>query len=80
MASHQRLYVSKDNAITYKKATIKDDVVFLDEDGEYTWDGGFINKEEDDDESDYYPRDHYSSGEAMYDALGGEIEAIWNID
>ena len=73
-------YSSKDNTITYKKATIKDGVVFLDEDGEYIWDGGFVNKGADDNESDYYSKDHYSHGEAMYDALGSEMDAIWNID
>lgn len=41
-------------------------------------------KEEDSEEEkeNYNPwsRENYSYEEAMYDALGGEMEAIWNID
>ena len=41
-------------------------------------------KEEDSEEEkeEYNPwsRENYSYEEAMYDALGGEMEAIWNID
>jgi len=43
----------------------------------------FPGEEEEDDEEDYYDpwsRENYSYAEAMYDALGGEIEAIWNLD
>jgi len=39
--------------------------------------------EEEDEEEDYYnpwSRENYSHAEAMYDALGGEMEAIWNLD
>lgn len=38
--------------------------------------------EEDDIDNDYNPWDHrcYSHEEALYDALGGEPDAIWNID
>ena len=41
-------------------------------------------KEEEEDsnerEDDYNVWEHYSYEEAMYDALGGEMDAIWNID
>ena len=41
------------------------------------------NLQEDDEElpeDDYNEWDHYTYEEAMYDALGGEMEAIWNLD
>lgn len=39
-------------------------------------------EEEEEEEEDYYynPWENYSYEEALYDALGGEMEAIWNID
>lgn len=38
--------------------------------------------EEEEEKDDYNPwsRENYSYEEALYDALGGEMEAIWNID
>lgn len=35
---------------------------------------------EDDEMDDYNPWSNYSYEESMYDALGGEMDAIWNID
>lgn len=41
-------------------------------------------EEEEDDDNDldtgYDYWQNYSSEEALYDALGGEMEAVWNID
>ena len=53
----------------------------------FPFDSGLPNLQEDEydeepDVDDYNPwsRENYSYEEAMYDALGGEMEAIWNID
>ena len=35
---------------------------------------------QEEEEDDYNVWDDYSYEEAMYDALGGEMEAIWNLD
>jgi hypothetical protein len=37
-------------------------------------------EEDEEPEDDYNEWDHYTHEEAMYDALGGEMEAIWNLD
>lgn len=40
----------------------------------------YEEEEEEKDDYDPWSRENYSYEEAMYDALGGEMEAIWNID
>lgn len=65
------------NSIFTEKAKVKNNVVQLDDRGDYVWDGDFKYTKE------YYnpwSRENYSHEEAMYDALGGEMEAIWNLD
>lgn len=69
-------YNEKDDLITLTKAKMKDEVVLLDNEENYVWDCGFkFMKEE-------RPNEwaHYSYKEALYDALGGEMDAIWNLD
>ena len=67
----------ENNIIETEIANFKDGEVLLDDEGDYVWNGNFIYKKE-----DYNPwsRENYSDDEAMYDALGGEMEAIWNLD
>lgn len=36
--------------------------------------------EEVEEDDDYNEWEHYSHKDALYDALGGEMDAVWNID
>lgn len=70
-------YSKESNCIVTEKATVKDDMVLLSDWGGYVWDGKFKYTKEDYDE---WSPENYSHDDAMYDALGGEMDAIWNID
>ena len=69
-------YFSKEtNSIEIEKAIVDDNGVRLDDD--YVWDGEFKYTK---DYYDEWSRKNYSDKDAMYDALGGEMDAIWNLD
>lgn len=68
-------YSSNEDTITHEMATVVDGVVCLDNDGDYIWNGDFkYTSRIRDDYSDY------SYEDSIYDALGGEMSAIWNLD
>lgn len=70
-------YSKESNYIVTEKATVKDEKVILSDWSGYVWDGEFKYTKEDYDE---WSPENYSHDDAMYDALGGEMDAIWNID
>ena len=51
-------------------------MVLLDDEGDYIWDGQFRYTKEDRGTG----WENYSREDSIYDALGGEMDAIWNID
>ena len=48
--------------------------------GEVKYDYDYDEEDKNEREDDYNPWDNYSCEESLYDALGGEMGAIWNID
>ena len=75
-------YSKETNSIVTKKAKVKNDVVLLDKIGDYVWDGDFRYTKEPYSNEDDTPSswENYTIEDSLYDALGGEMEAIWNID
>ena len=79
-------YSEKYETVIRKGARVYDDEVDIYDDWRihYTWNDGFSDYEEEDDDdsgvivpSDW---DDYSYEDSLYDALGGEMDAQWNID
>ena len=70
-------YDEEKGIINISKAVFKEGEVLLDKEGDYVWDGQFRYKKE-----DYNPwsRENYSYEDSLDDALGGEWEALVNIE
>ena len=79
-------YIKKYGYIETKPAIVDGDVVYIVNkwNERYSWNDGFSDYEfdEDDDLSNInVPNwDDYSYRDSLYDALGGEMDAAWNID
>lgn len=78
-------YSEKHDEITRKLATVDGDIVYVidDERIHYTWNEEFSDFiYEDNEEDDNIPShwDDYSYEDSLYDALGGQMDAVWNID
>ena len=76
-------YSKETNSIIKEKAKVKDNAVQLDDEGDYVWDGKFryTNCNEDEFHSPWVDyTDKYTIEDSLYDALGGEMDAVWNID
>ena len=71
-------YSKESNSIILENATVKDDEVIISDNGDYVWDGEFKSKYKE--MPNEWSPEYYSHEDAMYDALGGEMDAIWNID
>ena len=71
-------YSKESNSIILENATVKDDEVIISDNGDYVWDGEFKSKYKE--VPNEWSSEYYSHEDAMYDALGGEMDAIWNID
>ena len=76
-------YSKETNSIIKEMAKVKDNAVQLDDEGDYVWDGKFryTNCNEDEFHSPWVDyTDKYTIEDSLYDALGGEMDAVWNID
>ena len=79
-------YSEEYETVICKGARVYDDVIDIYDDWRihYTWNDGFSDYEEEDDDCGYInvPSnwDDYSHEDSLYDALGGEMDAKWNID
>ena len=73
-------YIKADDYIACRGARVIEDQVILGT--YYYWNDGFVDTCEDDDEDDGNPSpwENYTIEDSLYDALGGEMDAIWNID
>ena len=78
-------YIEKYDMVDTKATRVFGDEVEVINDGgiHYIWNDGFGGYEVDDDMYANVPPsnwDNYSIEDSLYDALGGEMDAIWNID
>ena len=69
-------YDEEHDSIVHETAEMEDGMVLLDDEGDYIWDGQFRYTKEDRGTG----WENYSREDSIYDALGGEMDAIWNID
>lgn len=79
-------YSVKHNWVSCKAADVYDDKVWIVREWNeyyYYWNDGFIEEIEDSDDSNINVPSNwedYSCEDSLYDALGGQMDAIWNID
>lgn len=77
-------YSKETNSIIKEKAKVKDNAVQLDDEGDYVWDGKFRYTNYCNEDEFHSPwvdyTDKYTVEDSLYDALGGEMDAVWNID